>query len=275
MRKLLISATWFLFILIIIFPISFIVTGAFEEGWSGFIEALTRPEALHAMKISLYIVVVVTIFNVGLGILFSLELVRGNWLARWVKPVINAIIDLPFAVSPVIGGFMIILLYGPETVLGIFFASFGVDIVFALPGMILATMFVTFPFVVREVVPVLEEIGEDVEEASRTLGASKWRTFRQVTWPSIQWPVVYGAVLTIARSLGEFGAVLVVSGNIINQTQTVTTLVYQDADYFNVVGANSLALILCLISIVTLLVLDGLKRRQEVLRSEHSSEGSV
>ncbi|WP_017729247.1 sulfate ABC transporter permease subunit [Halalkalibacterium ligniniphilum] len=271
MKKGSIALTWFIFGIIIILPVSYMVIAAFEDGISGFIEAVTRPEAIFALKNSFYIVGIVTVINVSLGILFAIELIRGRWIAKWLKPIMNAIIDLPFAVSPVIGGLMIILLFGPETVLGAFLGSHGIKIVFAFPGMVLATLFVTFPFVIREVAPVLAEIGEDSEEASRMLGASAWRTFWKVTWPAIQWPVVYGAVLTIARALGEFGAVLVVSGNIINLTQTATTLVYQDADNFNLIGANSIAFILCLTSVVILLVLDWLKRRQEAVLHGHTS----
>ncbi|GIQ69533.1 sulfate ABC transporter permease subunit [Xylanibacillus composti] len=270
MRKLTIGATWSIFAVLILLPLGYVMFAAFSEGWSGFYEAITRPEAKHAFKISFIIVVISTVLNVVVGVFLALELVRGRWLARWLKPVMNAIVDLPFAVSPVIGGLMIILLFGPETILGAFFDSLGYKIVFALPGMVMATLFVTFPFVVREIVPVLQEIGTEAEEASAMLGASSTRTFWRITFPAIKWAVVYGAVLTIARSLGEFGAVLVVSGNIMNETQTATTLVYQDADNFNLVGANAIALVLGLISVMILLFLEWLKHRREVLIHGHS-----
>ncbi|WP_315971269.1 ABC transporter permease subunit [Paenibacillus sp. N3.4] len=161
---------------------------------------------------------------------------------------------------------MVILIFGPNTALGTFLEAHNMKIVYALPGMILATMFITFPLMVREVVPLLEEIGTQSEEASSTLGAGAWRTFIQITWPGIRWGVLYGLILTIARALGEFGSILVVSGNIINQTQTTTTLVYQDAEQFQMVAANSLAFVLGLVSISILLALEWLKRKSEKLR---------
>jgi sulfate transport system permease protein len=254
MRKVLISISFLVIFLLIMLPFLGITFGAFEEG----------P---HAMKISLIIVVIVTILNAIVGIYVSLEIVRGSWISRWLKPVINALIDLPFAVSPIIVGLMVILLFGPNTAFGAFMEDHNMKIVYAVPGMVLATMFITFPLMVREVVPLLEEIGTKSEEASATLGASAWRTFIQITWPGIRWGVLYGLILTIARALGEFGSILVVSGNIINQTQTATTLVYQDAEQFHLVAANSVAFVLGLVSISILLALEWLKRRSEKLRS--------
>jgi len=265
MKKALITFSFLVIFLLIILPFLGITFGAFEEGAGAFFQSLARPEAIHALYISLIIVVIVTVLNTVVGIYVSLEIVRGSWIARWVKPFINAIIDLPFAVSPIIVGLMVILLFGPNTMLGTFFEAHDMKIVYALPGMILATMFITFPLMVREVVPLLEEIGTQSEEASATLGAGPWRTFVQVTWPAIRWGVLYGLILTIARSLGEFGSILVVSGNIINQTQTATTLVYQDAENFNNVAANALAFVLGLVSIGILLILEWLKHRSERL----------
>ncbi|MDD9267904.1 sulfate ABC transporter permease subunit [Paenibacillus sp. GCM10023248] len=267
MRKLLIGISFLVIFLLIMLPFLGVAFGAFEEGPQAFLDSLTRPEALHAMKISLIIVVVVTLLNTIVGVYLSLEIVRGSWISRKLKPFINAIIDLPFAVSPVIVGLMVILIFGPNTALGAFMEDHQMKVVYAIPGMILATMFITFPLMVREVVPLLEEIGTQSEEASATLGAGPWRTFFQITWPGIRWGVVYGLILTIARSLGEFGSILVVSGNIINQTQTATTLVYQDAEQFQLTAANSVAFVLGLISISILLALEWLKRRSEKLRS--------
>ena len=164
---------------------------------------------------------------------------------------------------------MIVLLLGPHTVLGAFLSDAGLPIVYAFPGMVLATLFVTFPLMVREIVPVLQEIGVQQEEAASLLGAYTWTTFWRVTWPSIQWGVIYGIVLTVARSLGEFGAVLVVSGNIMNKTQTMTTLVYQDVDNFNIAAANSLALLLAVISISLLLFMEWTKKRKRGLQHAH------
>ncbi|UJF31504.1 sulfate ABC transporter permease subunit [Paenibacillus hexagrammi] len=266
MRRLLIGISFAVIILLIVLPFLGITFGAFQDGFGAFLDSLVRPEAVHAFMISLIIVVVVAALNTIVGIYLSLELVRGSWISRWMKPFINALIDLPFAVSPIIAGLMVILLFGPNTVLGTFFEDHHMKIVYALPGMIMATTFITFPLMVREVAPLLQEIGTQSEEASATLGAGSWRTFTQVTWPAIRWGVMYGLILTIARSLGEFGSILVVSGNIINETQTATTLVYQDAENFNMVAANSVAFVLGIVSIGTLLSLEWLKHRSELLR---------
>jgi len=261
MRKLWIALTFAVFALLLGAPLVRIAMGAWEEGWDGFAHGLTRPEALHALGLTGTIVVVVTAVNALFGVALSLYLVRAAWLGpRW-RNLLNSIVDLPFAVSPVIGGLMIILLLGPETVVGGMLGSLGIQVVYALPGMIIATLFVTFPLIVREVMPVLQEIGSQQEEAAATLGARGWTIFRRVTWPSIRWSVVYGIVLTVARSLGEFGAVLVVSGNIMFRTQTATTLVYQDVENFNLTAANAVALVLAAGSAAILLIMEWAKAR--------------
>ncbi|MBU6435209.1 MAG: ABC transporter permease subunit, partial [Nitrospirae bacterium] len=169
--------------------------------------------------------------------------------------------DLPFSVSPVIAGFMLILLFGPETILGTFFGTMGVKVLFAMPAMVLATLFATFPFVVRELTPLLQTIGTDAEEAARTLGANEWQVFLKVTLPMLRWGFVYGATLTVARAIGEFGAVLVVSGNILMLTQTATLHIYQSYVDFNYVGANAVALTLLSVSFAILTVLELAKAK--------------
>ncbi|WP_405108201.1 sulfate ABC transporter permease subunit [Paenibacillus sp. FSL K6-1217] len=262
MRRLWIGLTYLVFFVLIAAPLGRMTIGAFSEGWSGFWNALTRPEAVHALLMTGYVVVVVTLLNTLFGIMTALYLVRANWLGRRLKSLLNSIVDLPYAVSPVIGGLMIVLLLGPDSALGALFEQIGVKIVYAFPGMVIATLFVTFPLMVREVMPVLQEIGSQQEEAASTLGAYGWTTFWKVTWPSIRWAVIYGVILTVARSLGEFGAVLVVSGNIMNRTQTATTLVYQDVENFNVTAAGGLALVLAAFSAGLLLLMEWSKRRK-------------
>lgn len=264
MRRLWIVLTYIVITLLLIIPLYKIFTGAWADGFSGFYNAITRTQSLHALKMTAIIVVTVTAINTIFGVMLSIYLVRATWMSSTIKRLCNSIVDLPFAVSPVIGGLMIVLLLGPSTILGTFFGSIGVQIVYALPGMILATLFVTFPIMVREVMPVLQEIGDQQEQAASTLGAYSWYTFWKVTWPNISFGVIYGVVLTVARSLGEFGAVLVVSGNIINKTQTATTLVYQDVENFNVVAANGIALILAAFSIMLLLLMEWSKKRKGV-----------
>ncbi|AJY73745.1 sulfate ABC transporter permease subunit [Paenibacillus beijingensis] len=264
MRRLWITLTYLVFIVLIIIPLIKIFTGSFDQGWSGFVSALARPEAGHALMMTGILVVTVTAINTLFGVMLALYLVRASWLGPRLKGLLNSIVDLPYAVSPVIGGLMIVLLLGPESAAGALLEDAGVKIVYALPGMIIATLFVTFPLMVREIMPVLQEIGAQQEEAASTLGAYSWYTFWKVTWPSIRWGVIYGIVLTVARTLGEFGAVLVVSGNIINLTQTATTLVYQDVENFNVTAANVVALVLAAFSVGLLLIMEWAKKRKEV-----------
>lgn len=263
MRRLWIGLTFAVFALLLGAPVVRIATGAFGDGWSGFFLGLVRPEAQHALWMTALIVMVVTVINTLFGVALAMYLVRAGWLGPRLKKLLNSIVDLPFAVSPVIGGLMIVLLLGPDTALGGLLGAAGIKVVYALPGMIIATLFVTFPLVIREVMPVLQEIGIQQEEAASTLGAYGWTIFRRVTWPQIQWSVVYGVVLTVARSLGEFGAVLVVSGNILFKTQTATTLVYQDVENFNLTSANAVALVLAAASAALLLVMEWAKSRRE------------
>ncbi|ACS99936.1 sulfate ABC transporter, inner membrane subunit [Paenibacillus sp. JDR-2] len=263
-RRTWIGLTYIVFTLLLIIPLIEIFTGSWADGWSGFVEGLTRKQSLHALQMTAIIVVVVTAINTVFGVMLALYLVRAHWIGPRMKRLLNSIVDLPFAVSPVIGGLMIVLLLGPNTIIGSFFEDTGFKVVYALPGMILASLFVTFPLMVREVLPVLQEIGAQQEEAASTLGAYSWYTFWKVTWPSIRWGVIYGVVLTVARTLGEFGAVLVVSGNIMNKTQTATTLVYQDVENFNVVEANGIALVLAVFSVGLLLLMEWAKKRKEV-----------
>jgi sulfate/thiosulfate transport system permease protein len=264
MKKVWIPLTYLVFAVLLIAPLVKIFAGAWEDGWDGFMGALARPQSLHALWMTFLITVIVTIINTLFGVMLALYLVRAAWLGPRLKQLLNSLVDLPFAVSPVIGGLMIVLLLGPNAVLGAFFEDIGFKVVYAMPGMIIATLFVTFPLMVREVMPVLQEIGAQQEEAASTLGAYSWYTFWHVTWPAIRWGVIYGVVLTVARCMGEFGAVLVVSGNIINKTQTATTLVYQDVENFNVIAANSLALVLAAISVSLLLLMEWAKKRKEV-----------
>ncbi|MBD2844285.1 sulfate ABC transporter permease subunit [Paenibacillus sp. IB182496] len=262
MRRLWIGLTYAVFGLLIVIPLARIAVGAWAEGWGGLSAAILRPHALHALGMTGLIVLIVTVLNTLFGVMLAIYLARASWLGDRLRRLVNSLVDLPFAVSPVIGGLMIVLLLGPQSVLGAFFGSLGIEIVYALPAMVLATLFITFPLMVREVLPVLQELGTQQEEAASTLGAYSWYTFWQVTWPSIRWGVIYGVVLTVARSMGEFGAVLIVSGNIMNKTQTATTLVYQDVENFNLLAANAVALVLAAVSIALLLLMEWAKTRR-------------
>jgi sulfate transport system permease protein len=198
-----------------------------------------------------------TIFGVGLG----LALVRGRWRG---KTLVSALVDLPFAVSPVVVGLALILVYGNSGWIGTWFAENGVRVIFSTPGMVLATIFVSLPFVVREVVPVLREIGVDQEEAASTLGASPAQTFWRVTLPAIRWGVAYGVILTTARALGEFGAVAVVSGKIEGQTETMTLFVEQRFQAFDLTGAYAASVVLALLALAVIGTMTLLDRRKEM-----------
>jgi sulfate transport system permease protein len=176
--------------------------------------------------------------------------------------IVNSVVDLPLALSPVVVGLALFLVYARTGWFGPWLLEHGVQVIFALPGMVLATIFVSLPFVVREVVPVLREIGDEQEQAAATLGASSWQTFRRITLPAIRWGVAYGVVLTTARALGEFGAVSVVSGRIAGRTETLTLFVGERFERFDLVGAYAASVVLALVAITTLLALTALRRKE-------------
>lgn len=257
-RLLLIGSVWGYFLVLLIGPLLYLVAQSFSEGLEAFWTEISRPEAVHGFLLTGQITVLVLIVNLIFGTITALVLVRQRFVGRTF---LSGLIDLPFAVSPVITGFMLILLFGPDTLLGLFFGTLDVKILFAFPAMVLATLFVTFPFVVRELTPLLQTIGTEGEEAARTLGANEWQVFYKVTLPALRWGLVYGATLTTARAIGEFGAVLVVSGNILLLTQTATLHIYQSYVDFNYIGAHAVALTLLAVSFAILVVLEIAKAR--------------
>ena len=263
MRRVLITIVWGYFAVLLIGPIAYLTEQAFKDGVRAFWSEVTRPEALHGFLLTAEITGIVLVMNLVFGTMTAMVLTRQQFPGRGV---LSGLIDLPFAVSPVIAGFMLILLFGPDSLLGTFFESLGVKVLFAFPAMVLATLFVTFPFVVRELTPVLQVIGTESEEAASTLGASAWQSFMKVTLPAIRWGLVYGATLTLARAIGEFGAVLVVSGNILSSTQTATLHIYQSYVDFNYTGAYAVAVTLLAISFLILMLLEVARARTEVAR---------
>ena len=195
---------------------------AFHKGLEPFLANLTRPDFLNAVRITLSLALIAVPINTVFGLCAAWSITRHQFPGRTL---LLSIIDLPLSISPVVAGLMIMLLYGRQGWFGGWLQDRGIDIVFAFPGMALATAFVSMPFVVREVIPVLEEAGVDQEEAARTLGASDWQIFWRVTIPNIRWGLMYGVLLTNARAMGEFGAVSVVSGNVANTTQSLPLFV--------------------------------------------------
>jgi sulfate transport system permease protein len=258
------GTTYLYFALIVLLPIGWLIYEGLQCGAGTLLQRLGHPYALRAFWLTMLIALITAVLNGFFGIALALALTRKRFLGR---AIVNAFIDIPFAVSPIVAGLMILLVYGPRGLLGFFFEGVGVPVVFALPGMVLATVFVTFPFVVRELVPVLEQAGTEMEEAARTLGAPPWTVFREVTFPTIRWALAYGVMLTIARSMGEFGAVLVVSGSVVGKTQTAPLYVFQAYADFDMPTAYAASLALILIAVAMLVVLGLWKRRRD--RVEH------
>ena len=245
--------------LLLLIPLVMIFFKTFEDGISPPLDAITSPDGLHALKLSVLMVVIAVPLNTIFGVGCALLLVRHKTKAN---PVIDAVINLPFAVSPIVIGLSLYLLYGTDGWFA-FIGENGIKILFSVPGMVLASIFVSLPFVVRETVPVLQEIGTDQEQAASTLGANGWQTLRKITLPSIRWGVAYGIVLTTARVLGEFGAVTIVSGSISGQTQTLPLFVEKQHQNFNDPGAYGASLVLALLALFTLFAMNLLKRKED------------
>jgi sulfate/thiosulfate transport system permease protein len=244
---------------LLIIPVGAIFWRTFQHGISEPLDAVTSPEGMHAFWLTIVCVGIAVPLNTAFGVLTALVLVRQKFRG---KAALNAAIDLPFAISPVVIGLALFLVYAPrDSWVGGWLSDNGIEIIFSLPGMILATIFVSLPFVVREVMPVLQEIGTDQEEAAETLGASPWQTFWKVTLPAIRWGLAYGIVLATARALGEFGAVSIVSGHISGKTETLPIFVQTQFDKFNVAGAYAAGLVLAVLALLVLFSMNLLQRR--------------
>ncbi|MEV0550099.1 sulfate ABC transporter permease subunit CysW [Nocardia salmonicida] len=246
-------------LILLVLPLVIILLRTFERGIGAFIESITTPAAISAFQLSMIIVIIVVPLNVVFGVVTALALVRSKFPGR---SLMQGIVDLPFAVSPVVVGVSLILLWGAGGWFG-GLESLGFKVIFSLPGMVIATIFVTLPFVVREVEPVLHEIGDDQEQAAATLGASRWQTFWRITLPAIRWGLTYGVVLTVARALGEFGAVIMVSTALPGKSQTLTLLVHgRYINDHNTFGAYSAATLLMGMALIVLLLMTLLERKR-------------
>jgi sulfate/thiosulfate transport system permease protein len=244
--------------LLLVAPVAMIAFRAFEHGLGPAWDAVTTPAALHAFQLTLLMVAIAVPCNTVFGVLCAIALVRGR---SRMRPLLGVLVDLPLAVSPVVVGLALVLVYGRTGWFGDWLTGHGIRVIFSTPGMILATIFVSLPFVVREVVPVLHELGDDQEQAAETLGAGPWQTFWRITLPAIRWAVGYGVVLTMARALGEYGALSVVSGKIAGRTETLTLLVDDRFQAFDLTGAYAASVLLALLAIATLLTMTLLQRR--------------
>jgi len=243
---------------LLVIPVGLVFYRTFEHGVAAVWDSITTPAAVSAFWLTIEVAAIAVPLNVVFGIATALVLVRGRFPGkRWL----DALVDLPFAISPIVIGLALLLLYGREGWFS-FLADNGIRILFSVPGIVLATVFVSLPFVAREVAPVLREIGDEQEQAAETLGASPWQTFRRITLPAIRWGVAYGVVLSTARAIGEFGAVSVISGKIAGETQTLTILVEQRYGNFDLAGAYAASALLALIALLTLMAMTLLGSRR-------------
>jgi sulfate/thiosulfate transport system permease protein len=245
--------------LLLLAPVGLVFYRTFEHGLDHVWSSVTTPAAISAFWLTVAIAAIAVPLNTIFGVATALLLVRRRPRG---STLVDSLIDLPFAVSPVVIGLALVLVYGHDGWFGSWLAEHGIQVIFSVPGMVLATVFVSLPFVVREVAPVLREIGDEQEQAAATLGANGWQTFWRVTMPAIRWAVAYGVVLTMARAIGEFGAVSVVSGKIAGETFTLPLLVEQRFQNFDVSGAYAAATLLAVISLLTLLAMTLLGPRR-------------
>ncbi len=266
LRLVLIGVALLYIFLILFAPALNVFVQAFSKGIGPFFSNLTAPDFVAAVQMTLIIAFIVVPLNAVFGLCAAWAIARHQFPGR---ALVISILDLPFAISPVVVGLMLVLLYGRSGWFGPLLSTTGFKVIFALPGMVLATAFVTLPFVAREVIPVLEEVGVDQEEAARTLGASNWQIFWRVTLPNVRWGLLYGLILTNARAMGEFGAVAVVSGNIISKTQTLPLFVEEAYKQYQTQAAFSAAVLLACLGLVTLVLKEILERKTQI---NHVSE---
>jgi len=243
---------------LILTPIIALIIGALKDGLGASLSSLNQPDILSAFWNTVWIGLIVVAIHAVFGTITAWVFVRDRFPGR---DLLNALVDMPFAISPVVAGYMLLLLFGRNGFLAPVIDILGIQVAFALPGMVLATLFVTLPFMIRELIPVLESFDQGQEKAAATLGASGWRTFWRVTLPSLRWGLIYGITLTFARALGEFGAVLVVGGGVQGHTETATLFIYRALDERQYIAAYSAALLLGMISLLLVIGSDWLRRK--------------
>jgi sulfate transport system permease protein len=245
-------------VVFLLLPLAAVFVEALRAGLGAYVAAITEPDAVAAIKLTLIVAAIAVPANIVFGLAASWAIAKFEFKG---KSMLNTLIDLPFSVSPVISGLIYVLLFGAQGYLGPYLQSHNIQIIFALPGIVLATIFVTFPFVARELVPLMQEQGIGDEEAALSLGASGWQTFFRVTLPNIRWALLYGVVLCNARAMGEFGAVSVVSGHIRGKTNTMPLHVEILYNEYNFAAAFAVASLLALLALVTLLIKIALEWR--------------
>lgn len=256
MRRLFIGGTLVVLASLLLLPLLLIFIEAFRRGFETFLAALTEPAARHAIQLTLATAAIVVPVNTAFGLAAAWLVTRHHFRG---KGLLVSLVDLPFAVSPVIAGLALVLLFGAGSFLGAWLGSVGIQIVFALPGIVLATCFITFPFVARELIPLMEAQGDDEEAAALSLGASGWRTFFRVTLPNVKWALFYGIILCNARAMGEFGAVSVISGHIREKTNTLPLhieILYNEYQFAASFAASTLLAVLALVTLALKAVLE-------------------
>ncbi len=244
--------------LFILLPLFSVFSEAFAQGLRMYLESLKEPQTMAAIRLTLLVAVIAVPLNVVFGIAASWAVTKFDFIG---KSLLITLIDLPFSVSPVISGLIYVLLFGAHSVIGRWLIDHNIEIMFAVPGLVIATIFVTFPFVARELIPLMQEQGTEEEEAAVLLGASGWQTFRRVTLPNIKWGLLYGVLLCNARAMGEFGAVSVVSGHIRGKTNTIPLQVEILYNEYNFVAAFAVASVLTLLALVTLVLKSAIEMR--------------
>ncbi|WP_243040928.1 sulfate ABC transporter permease subunit CysW [Dyella sedimenti] len=245
----LILAALVFLMLFLVLPLATVFVEAFRQGVSPYVASIQQPEALSAIRLTLLVAVIAVPLNVVFGVAAAWAMARFDFPG---KALLGAFIDLPFSVSPVISGLVYVLLFGAQGWFGPWLDAHGVKIIFAVPGLVLATIFITLPFVARELIPLMQSQGSEEEEAARVLGASGWQMFFRVTLPNIRWGLLYGVLLCNARAMGEFGAVSVVSGHIRGLTTTMPLEVEMRYNEYDYVGAFAVASLLALLALLTL-----------------------
>jgi sulfate transport system permease protein len=266
----LISLALVFVVLFLVLPLANVFAEAFRKGVPTYFKALSDADTWASIRLTLFITAIVVPLNAVFGLSAAWAVTKFSFRG---KPLLLTLIDLPFAVSPVVAGVMLIMLFGAQGWLGPWLKEHDLQIVFALPGMILATLFVTFPFVARELIPLMQSQGSDQEQAALTLGANGWQTFWHVTLPSVKWGLIYGIILTNARAMGEFGAVFVVSGRVSGQTETMPLRVEKLYSEYNGTAAFTVASLLAMLALVTLLLKSWLEWRQH--REEQRAQQAV
>lgn len=264
------TAALFLTVFLLI-PLANVFAQALSKGWATAAASLTHPDTWAAIRLTLLVAIITVPLNVVFGLAASWCIAKFEFRG---KALLITLIDLPFSVSPVVAGLIYVVMFGLQGYLGPWFQDRDIQIIFAVPGIVLATLFVTFPFVARELIPIMQAAGSDQEQAAMTLGASGWQTFWRVTLPSVKWGLVYGVILCNARTMGEFGAVSVVSGHITGQTDTMPLRVEKLYNEYNAAGAFTVASLLAVLALGTLAIKSWLEWRDERLLAEAEAESA-